>query len=190
MRLLSKSLIIPAAFLVSPAAFAAGEGGGPFAVFMDPTTNVAFAAMATLLLVAWRMGAFKAIIGTLDKRAETISSQIAEATALRESAAKTLAEAERRRREADEQAQAIIEQAKADSQAMMAEARQALAERVKRREAQAADRIARAEAEATAEVRNMAADAATIAARSLLAADISVDQFEKAASEIDTALNS
>ncbi|MEO1028787.1 MAG: ATP synthase F0 subunit B [Pseudomonadota bacterium] len=176
----------------TPMAFAAGGEGAPnpFAGFLDPTTNVAFFAMATFLLIVWRLGGFKALTGALDKRADTISEQIAEATALREAASKTLAEAERRRREADEQAEAIIKQAKIDSKAMMEEARANLAERVKRREAQAAERIARAEAEATAEVRNIAADAATAAARSLLAADTSVDQFEKAADEIDRALNS
>lgn len=181
-----------AAVSFAPVALAAGSGDGPpnpFAGFLDPTTNIAFFAMATFLLIVWRLGGFKALTGALDQRAKAIEEQIAEATALREAASKTLAEAERRRREADEQAQAIIEQAKVDSKAMVEEARVALAERVKRREAQAADRIARAEAEATAQVRNVAADAATAAARSLLVADTSVDQFEKAADEIDRALN-
>ena len=185
-------LAIVALYATAPMAFAAGGEGAPnpFAGFLDLTTNVAFLAMATFLFIVWRLGGFKALTGALDKRADTISEQIAEATALREAASKTLAEAERRRREADEQAEAIIKQAKIDSKAMMEEARASLAERVKRREAQAAERIARAEAEATAEVRNIAADAATAAARSLLAADTSVDQFEKAADEIDRALNS
>lgn len=191
---LSKTSFLMAGALYFPAvAFAAGGGEGapnPFAGFLDPTTNVAFFAMVVFLLIAWRMGAFKALTGALDKRAEGIASQIAEATALREAAAKTLAEAERRRREADEQADQIIAQAKTDSKLMIQEAREALAERVKRREKQAEERIARAEAEATAEVRNLAADAAIAAARTLLAKDTSVDQFDVAVGEIDRALNS
>lgn len=192
---ISKTLTVGSIAAFTPLmASAAGDGDGgapnPFAGFLDPTTNVAFFAMVVFLLIAWRMGAFKALTGTLDKRADTIADQIAEATALREAAAKTLAEAERRRREADEQAESIIAQAKADSKLMMQEASEALAERVKRREKQAEERIARAEADATAEVRNLAADTATAAARALLAKDTSVDQFEIAVGEIDRALNS
>lgn len=193
MRTFKTLSLIGVSALLPLAASAAGDSHGapnPFAGFLDPTTNVAFACMVVFLLIAWRFGAFKAITGGLDKRAEVISDQIAEATALREAAAKTLAEAERRRREADEQAEQIIAQAKTDSKLMIQEAREALAERVKRREKQAEERIARAEAEATAEVRSLAADAATAAARALLAKDTSVDQFDIAVGEIDRALNS
>ena len=82
----------------------------------------------------------------------------------------------------------MIEQAKADAKRIMEETRKDIAERLARREALAEAPISRAEAEATEEVRRAAADAATEAARRLLASDTAVDQFEKAAREIEKAL--
>ncbi len=182
-------ILAGAVILSARPAFAASEAGGLFGWLTDPTTNVAALALAIFLLIAWRMGAFRAITSTLDSRADNIQRQLSEAKKLREEAAKALAEAERRQREADDQAEATIEQAKADADALIKAAQADLEQRMARRQAQAEARISRAEAEASAEVRRAAADAATRAAASILAADESSDYFERAASEIEKSLS-
>lgn len=151
-------------------------------------TNVAFLAMAGFLLIVWRVGGFKAIISGLDNRAETIKNQLDEAKDLREAAAKMLADAERKQKQADKDAQEIVAQAKQDAEILMKGARENLAQRLERREAVAEARIQQAENEATAEVRRAAADAATQAAQSILADKSGTDQFEAAAKEIEKAL--
>ncbi len=183
------------AALVASPAFAASEShgdGGFIGGFMysltDPVTHTAFLAFATFLLIAWRMGALKAITGGLDKRANAIRNELDEAQNLREQAAEALALAERRQQDADKEAEAMIAQAKDDAKRIMKEARKDIADRLARREALAEARITRAEAEATEEVRRAAADAATAAAKRLLAEDTAVDQFESAAREIEKAL--
>ena len=181
-------LITLVSIAISPAAFAASEkASGPFGWLMDPVTNTAFAAMVIFLLVAWRLGGFRAIFGALDKRSEAIASELEQAKNLREEAARALASAERAQAEADKEAEAIIAQATAAAEAMMEDARKDLADRLARREASAEQRIARAAQEAEEEVRRAAADAATKAAKDILSKDS--DFFETAASEIEKALS-
>jgi F-type H+-transporting ATPase subunit b len=172
---------------------AGGHDGGGFLgglayAATDPVTFTAFLALCGFVAIAWRMGAFKTVLGGLDARADAIRKELEEAASLREQAADALAAAERKAQDADKEAEAMIEQAKADAKRIMEETRKDIAERLARREALAEARIARAEAEATEEVRRAAADAATEAARRLLAGDTAVDQFEKAAREIEKAL--
>ncbi|HBT37333.1 MAG TPA: hypothetical protein DEB52_15400, partial [Hyphomonas sp.] len=90
------------AALVASPAFAASDahgGGGFIGGFMysltDPVTHTAFLAFAAFLLIAWRMGALKTILGGLDKRADDIRNELEEAQSLREQAAEALALAER-----------------------------------------------------------------------------------------------
>lgn len=170
------------------------HGGGGFIggleyAFSDPVTLSAFLALCGFLAIAWRAGAFKTVLGGLDKRADAIRAELEEARSLREQAAEVLAAAERKSLDADQEAEAMIEQAKHDAKQIMKEAHKELEDRLARREAMAAARIARAEAEAAEDVRRAAADAATAAARRLLAEDTSVDQFEAAAAEIERSLS-
>jgi len=153
-------------------------------------TFVAFMALLVFLLIAARMGAFKAIISGLDNRAAGIQDQINQAKTLRGEAAKLMADAERKAREADASAQEIIKRAKSDADTMMKQAKADLEAKVARREAQAEQRIARAEADAANDVRRAAADAATKAARDILSgSDQADDLFDKALKELDTRLN-
>ena len=185
---MKRIILILASLSAGPAAFAASaEHSGPFAWLMDTTTNVAFLMTLIFLAIVWRMGAFKAITGALDKRAEAIAAELEQAKNLREEATKALASAERAQAEADKEAEAIIAQAKADAEIMMKEARKDLEDRLARREASAEARIARAAQEAEEEVRRAAADAATAAAKDILSTD--ADYFDKAASEIEKALS-
>ena len=173
-------------------AFAAEDGGfmgGLQYAANDPVTFAAFMALVVFLLIVWRLGAFKTVLGSLDERATKIQNEIDEAKRLREEAAEVLAAAERRQQDADAEAEAMVKQAKEDAKRIMEEARKDMAERLARREALAEARITRAEAEAADAVRKAAADAATEAARRLLADDASVDQFESAAGEIERALS-
>lgn len=167
-----------------------GEGfiGGLMYSLTDPVTFTAFLAFLGFVAIAWRMGAFKTVLSGLDARADAISKELEEARNLHEQAAEALAAAERKAQDADKEADAMIEQAKVEAKRIMEEARKDMAERLARREALAEARIARAETEATEQVRRAAADAATEAARRLLSEDTAVDQFEKAAREIEKAL--
>ena len=180
------------AFAAAPAAIAAEAGYGKDTLltpFTDIVTHLVFAGVVIFFLIIWRLGAFKAVFGGLDSRAEGIRKELEEAANLREQAAEALALAERRQQDADKEAEAIIEQAKADAKSMLEEAKKDLADKIARREAQAEARIARAEADAADEVRRAAADAATEAARRVMAEQSSVDQFEAAAREIEKALS-
>lgn len=179
------------ALAAAPAAFAAEGGfiGGLMYAIKDPVTHVAFLALVVFLLIAARLGAFKVILGGLDRRAAVIRTDLEEAASLREHAAEALALAERRAQDADKEAEIIIEQARRNAKEMLEDAQRDLAEKIARREAQAEARIARAEAESASEVRRAAADAATEAARRILAEDTAVDQFEAAARDIERALS-
>lgn len=190
-------LLTSAMILTTPSlAHAAGDSYGPShypgwipEFLTHDATNVAFLAMATFLVIVWRVGGFKAITGGLDKRAETIQAQLNEAKDLREAASKMLADAERQQKQANKDAQAIVAQAKKDADVLMKDAREGLVQRLERREALAEARIKQAENEATAEVRRAAADAATDAARVIISEKTGTDQFEAAAKEIEKALN-
>ena len=187
------------AVAIAPAAFAAEtaeghEAGASFAnllyPFTDPITHFAAGALVVFLIIAGLLGAFKAVTKALDDRAESIQKQLDESRALREEAAAMLADAERKQKEADQTAEAMIKQAKTDAKLMVEQARKELAEKVARREAQAEARIARAEAEAAQDVRRAAADAATRASKEIIAnSPKRGDLFDEALQEIDKALN-
>lgn len=177
-----------AALALSTAPVAAAATDGPW--WSDPAKAFAIIALVVFFAIVWRFGGFKLITGALDKRGEDIQARIDEAKALRDQATAMVAEAKRKQKEASEEAEAIVAQAKKDAEAMVAQAKEDLAARIERREALAEARIARAEEEAAAEVRKAAADAATEATRRLLASSGTGDDvFERAAGEIEKALN-
>lgn len=160
--------------------------------FTDFATNLAALALVIFLGIVWIVGGFKFAGKSLDKRSENIRNELEEARRLRDEAQKLLSDTERRQREAEAEASAIIEQAKKDASRMMSDAEAELKERLTRRTALAADRIARAEAEAAENVRRAAADAATEAAERILsekAGAMADDQFERAAKSIEKALS-
>ena len=107
-------------------------------------------------------------MAALDDRRGRIEAEIEEARVLREEAQKTLASYERRSREAEAEAETIIQNAKRDAEAIAAEAKVKIAETMERRTAAATQRIDQAEAQALADVRRAAADAAAEAAETIL----------------------
>ncbi|ORE92092.1 F0F1 ATP synthase subunit B [Aurantimonas sp. 22II-16-19i] len=105
----------------------------------------------------------------LDARAVRIRKEIEEARELKEEAKQQLAEYQRRRREAEEEARDIVAAAKREAEAMLAEARQRNEDYVERRTAMAEAKIAQAENDAIAEVRASAVNLAIEASARIIA---------------------
>ena len=107
--------------------------------------------------------------GMLDKRAETIKSELDEAKALREEAQALLASYERKQKEVQEQADRIVAAAKEEATNAAAAAKDDIAKSITRRLAAAEEQIASAEANAVKEVRDQAIVVAVGAAKDVLA---------------------
>jgi F-type H+-transporting ATPase subunit b len=110
-----------------------------------------------------------AMVGrVLDDRAETIRAELDEARRLREEAQALLADYQKKREAAEEEAKAIVEQARREADALTSETRRSMMESLERRSRLAEEKIARAEAQALADVRSAAVDTAIAAAEQLL----------------------
>ena len=128
---------------------------------------VAVSFVAFLLILAY----YKVpglIAKALDDRAAAIRKELDEARRLREEAAALLADYQKKHRNAGQEAEAIVEQARREAEAFAGETKRALSETLKRRGQHAEERIARAEAEAVDEVRAAAVDMAMAAAEKIL----------------------
>lgn len=110
----------------------------------------------------------KMLTGTLDKRTDAIKSEIDEAQRLREEAQHTLAEYQRKQRDALKEAEGILAEAREEAGRIETAAAERTEDLLKRREQQALDMIAAAEAQALSDVRGLAADVAIEATRQLL----------------------
>jgi F-type H+-transporting ATPase subunit b len=137
--------------------------------------DAAFWALVALIIFLAAMVYLKVprmVTTALDKRADTIQRELDEARRLREEAQSLLADYQRKSREAETEAEEIIEQAKREAEALTAESGRRLEEYVANRTRQAEEKIARAEAEALQEVRALSADVAIAAAQKILAAKV------------------
>lgn len=133
----------------------------------DPLFWVMVAFVAFLaLLVYYRVPA--AVTKALDDRADAIRKELDEARKLREEAQALLSDYQRKAREAEKEAQSIVEQAKREAEALAADSHKALAESLERRSKIAEEKIARAEAQALSEVRSTAVETALAAAHEIL----------------------
>ena len=134
--------------------------------FDDPRLWVAVAFV--IFFVIFGRTIRKALFAMLDKRAETVRAELAEATRLRREAEALLADATAQREAAMTEASRVLESAKAEAarvaQTTAEETRAAAA----RRERMALDRIAAAEKQAVTDVRLAAADVAATAAARLI----------------------
>ncbi len=135
----------------------------------EPETWVAFAFIMFLGLLVY-LGAHRRVIEGIDRRQARIKAELDEAVRLRQEAEAVLAEFERKGREAENEAAAIIAGAKAEAERLAAEAKARMEDFVARRTKMAAAKIAQAEAQAVADVRSAAADTAVAAAEKILAA--------------------
>jgi F-type H+-transporting ATPase subunit b len=125
-------------------------------------------AFVLFIAVLFRVGAHRVIIGALDDRSARIKAELDEARRVREEAQALLADYQRRRGEADREADAIVVAAKAEAERLAAEGKAKVEDFVDRRTKMAETKIAQAEAQAVADVRAAAADAAVAAAERIL----------------------
>lgn len=133
----------------------------------DPVFWVMIAFLVFMALLAYYR--VPALIGkALDKRADTIRDELDEARRLRDDAQALLADYQRKSREAENEAQAILEQAKREAEALASETKRSLEESLERRTRLAEDKIARAEAQAASDVRSSAVESAIAAAEKIL----------------------
>ena len=130
-----------------------------------------YAAFFIFLAVAIKMG-WKRVTAGLDARAEAIRDELDQARKLREEAQGLLAEYQRKRRDAEKEADQIVEHAKEEAVALRAEAERKLEENLARRTRLAEEKIGRAEAQAIEDVRNTAIDVAVSAAQKLIAENL------------------
>lgn len=117
-----------------------------------------------------------ALAGLLDTRAQAVRKELDEAATLRREAEALLADAKTQRERALADAKALVEGARAEAMRLSASAAAEAEAGAKRREQMALDRIAAAEKAAVDDVRMIAADVATVAARAVIAADLSAAQ--------------
>ena len=120
------------------------------------------------LLILAKFGVHRKVLGALDERRAAIKADLDEAQRLREEAKSMLADAERKRQAAQQEAEGIIEGARAEAERLAGEAKQKVEEFLARRTKMAENKIAQAEAQALADVRAAAAEAATGAAERIL----------------------
>jgi F-type H+-transporting ATPase subunit b len=160
-----KKLILPAALLAAAPAHAAT---GPF----FSLGNTDFIVLLGFLLFIAILMYFKvpAMVGKmLDKRAVDIQSELDEARKLREEAQSLLASYERKQRDVQTQADAIVANAKREAENAAEAAKADLKVSIERRLAGAQSQLASAEASAIKQVRDQAAMVAVAAAREVLA---------------------
>lgn len=135
-------------------------------LFRDVEFWIALAFIVAVVVLVKKAG--PGITGGLDARAARIKEEIEEAKRLRAEAEATLAEYQRKQRDALAEAQTIVARAKEDAERIGREAEIELDAALKRREASTLDKIAQAEAKALAEVRNVAVDVAIETTKLLL----------------------
>mgnify|MGYP002651881829 CR=1 FL=1 len=152
-----------AALVASPALAATG----PFFSLRNTDFIVLLAFLVFVgILLYFRVPS--AVAKLLDKRAETIKADIAEARRLRDEAQDIYAGYERRQREVKGQAADIVANAKREAMAQAEKAKLDLQRSIERRLAAAQDQIASAENDAVRAVRDRAVQVAVAAATDIL----------------------
>ncbi len=135
-------------------------------IIADPEFWVAIAFVIAVAGLVYKGG--PGITAALDARAAKIKTELDEAQRLREDAQRTLAEYQRKQRDALKEAEQIVSQGRAEAERAAEQAQRDLAAALERRQRLAMEKIALAESRATAEVRNAAVDVAITAVRRVL----------------------
>ena len=161
-------------------------------MFAEPEFWVAVAFLIFVGILVY-VGVPKMLLGALDDRARRVQAELDQARRLKEEAQKLLAEYKAKQRQADEEAVAIIEGAKAEAERIAAESKTKMEEFVARRTKMAETKIAQAEAQAVADVRAAAAEAAVTAAEKILTASVkgkvADDLLTRGIGDVKTKLN-
>lgn len=138
-------------------------------MFATPEFWVAVAFFLFMGILA-KAGAFAGITKSIDDRSRRIAHELEDARLLHEEAKRVLADYQKRRLEAEQEAAAIVQAAREEAERFAAESEVKLKEFVTRRTALAEQRISQAEQQATNDVRAAAADAAIKASEEILRA--------------------
>lgn len=129
----------------------------------------------------------------LDKRADQIRNELEQAKKLREEAQQLLAEYQRKRKEAEAEAETILRAAEKEAAVLREEAKIKTEEYVSRRTAMAEQKIRQAESDAINEVRASAVDLAIVAAERLIDKKVDAktadDLFKASLGDLKTRLN-
>jgi F-type H+-transporting ATPase subunit b len=157
------------------------------ATFWAFISLIIFLAIVVYLKVPGMMGK------SLDERANRIRNELDEARRLREEAQQLLAEYQRKRKEAEQEASEIVAAAKREAGHLVEEAHKKTEDYVARRTALAEQKIAQAERDAVTEVRSSAVDIAVEAARAVLAGKVDAkadaNLFKASVQELKSKLN-
>jgi F-type H+-transporting ATPase subunit b len=153
---------------------------------------VAVATVLFLLLLGY-MGVHKKLLEVLDSRRHKIQAELDEARRLKEEAMALVAQFKAKQQEAEREAAAMLENARAEAERYAAEAKTKMDEFVARRTKMAETKIAQAEAQALADVRSAAAEAAVAAAGEILSqaakGPVAENLLEQGIRELRTKLN-
>jgi F-type H+-transporting ATPase subunit b len=151
---------------------------------------VAFVVFLGMLIY---LGVHEMMAKYIDQRRDRIKAELDEALQLKEEAQALLAQYQRKQREAEQEAAAIIAGATAEAERMMTEAKTKMEEFIARRNKMAEAKIAQAEAQALADVRAAAAEAAVSAAEKILTQIVKGEAADrlivKGIDEVKTKLN-
>lgn len=183
-----KRLSVLFALMASPALAATG----PFFSLRntDFVVTLAFLLFVAILLY-YRVP--QLIGGLLDKRADSIRNDLAEARRLREEAQEIYANYERRQREVKTQADEIVANAKREATLEAEKAKKALQVSIERRLKAAEDQISGAEADAVRAVRDRAIQTAIAAATEILGKQATAEQrsagIDQAIADVERRLN-
>jgi F-type H+-transporting ATPase subunit b len=136
-------------------------------MLMEAETWVAVAFVIFLAVLGW-FGVFGKLIEALDKRSAGIRNELDEARRLKEEAQAVLAQYQKKRTEAEREAEEIVTAARAEAERLADEAKAKVEDFVARRTKMAETKIAQAETQALADVKAAAAEAAVAAAEKIL----------------------
>jgi F-type H+-transporting ATPase subunit b len=144
-------------------------------LFHNPEFWVAVAFLLLIALFVYLKVPAK-VIQMLDERAAAIARSLAEAEKLKQDAENLLKEYQKKRREAEREAEEIVALARREAEAYAAETREKLNELLERRSGVAQQKIAQAEAAALKEVRSAAAELAVSLATETLKEQLKGEQ--------------
>lgn len=159
---------------------------------MDAT----FWALVALIIFLAILAYYKvpAMLGSqLDQRSERIRNELEEARRLREEAQQILAEYQRKRKEAEKEAEEIVEAAQREAGRLVEDAKERTQDYVTRRTALAEQKIEQAERDAVREVRSRAVDIAVAAAAKMIGeradAKVQAGLFKASVESVKTRMN-
>lgn len=183
-----KRLSVLLVLLASPAMAATG----PFFSLRNTDFIVLLAFLLFIaILVYYRVP--QLVGGLLDKRAEGIRADLAEARRLREEAQEIYASYERRQREVKTQAEEIVANARREAVLEADKAKKALQLSIERRLKAAEEQIASAEGDAVRAVRDLAIQTAISAATEILGQQATAEQrgagIDQAIADVERRLN-